>query len=252
MSEAPGVSASVDGSAATGGLERFRDFSAALRRGDARAALEAARDACLAEPDRAEAHYAFGQAWMAAGKPARAEYVWLIALLFPKAKIIHCVRDPRDIGFSIFTFRFYGEHGYAHDLSDLGWMIGEQHRVMSHWKAALPILTLRLDDWVKDFDATLARVLDFVDLTPDPACARFYDADAPVRTVSRARLRQPVNARGLGRWRPYARELQPLIEELERAGALDGWSPAASVPVEREVHAPSGSRPQPSTERQPS
>ena len=48
--------------------------------------------------------------------PGNYLYVWLIALLFPKAKIIHCVRDPRDIGFSIFTFRFHGEHGYAHDL----------------------------------------------------------------------------------------------------------------------------------------
>ena len=94
--------------------------------------------------------------------PGNYHYVWLIALLFPNAKIIHCVRDPRDIGFSIFTFRFHGEHGYAHDLADLGWMIGEQERLMRHWKAALPmpILTLRLDDWVKDFDATLARVLD--------------------------------------------------------------------------------------------
>ena len=140
--------------------------------------------------------------------PGNYLYVWLIALLFPKAKIIHCTRDPRDIGFSIFTFRFHGEHGYAHDLADLGWMIGEQHRLMRHWKTALPlpILTLRLDDWVKSFDATLARVLEFVDLPPDPACARFYEADARVRTVSRSQVRQPVNARGLGRWRAYARK----------------------------------------------
>ncbi len=40
-----------------------------------------------------------------------------------------------------------------------------------------------------------------------------------------AQVRQPVNARGLGRWRAYAKELAPLIEELERAGALDGWEP---------------------------
>ncbi len=157
--------------------------------------------------------------------PGNYLYVWLIALLFPKAKIIHCVRDPRDIGLSIFTFRFHGEHGYAHDLGDLGWMIGEQNRLMNYWKAALPtpILTLKLDDWVKDFDATLARVLRFVDLPPDPACARFYEAENPVRTVSRSQVRQPINARGLGRWRAYAEGLAPLIEELERAGALEGW-----------------------------
>ena len=155
--------------------------------------------------------------------PGNYLYVWLIALLFPNAKIIHCARDPRDIGFSIFTFRFHGEHGYAHDLQDLGWMIGEQERLMKHWKTMLPIFTLRLDDWVKDFDATLARVLEHVDLPPDPNCARFYEGDSQVRTVSRSQVKQPVNARGLGRWRPYAEGLAPLIEELERAGALQGW-----------------------------
>jgi len=155
--------------------------------------------------------------------PGNYLYVWLIALLFPNAKIIHCARDPRDIGFSIFTFRFHGEHGYAHDLQDLGWMIGEQDRLMKHWKTMLPIFTLRLDDWVKDFDATLARVLAHVDLPPDPNCARFHEADSQVRTVSRSQVKQPVNARGLGRWRAYAEPLAPLIEELERAGALAEW-----------------------------
>jgi tetratricopeptide (TPR) repeat protein len=179
--------------------------------------------------------------------PANFQYVWLIAVLFPGARIIHCVRDPRDIGYSIFTFRFYGAHGYAHDLADLGWMIGEQVRVMKHWQAALPlpILTLRLDDWIADFDATLSRVLGFLDLPPDPACAHFHESDSRVRTVSRSQVRQPINARGLGRWRRNAQGLAPLIAELERAGALDGWANAAPLP---EVPATSGAIRDPSSE----
>ncbi len=181
--------------------------------------------------------------------PANFHYVWLIALLFPGARIIHCVRDPRDIGYSIFTFRFYGAHGYAHDLADLGWMIGEQVRLMKHWQAALPlpILTLRLDDWIADFDATLSRVLGFLGLPPDPACARFHEADSRVRTVSRSQVRQPINARGLGRWRRNAQGLAPLITELERAGALDGWADAAQAPLP-EVPATSGAIRDPSSE----
>ena len=140
-------------------------------------------------------------------------------------------RSP-DIGFSIFIFRFHGEHGYAHDLSDLGWMIGEQDRLMKHWTATLPqpILTVRLDDWVKNFDATLARVLAHVDLPPDRACARFYEGASRVRTVSRSQVKQPVNARGLGRWKAYAEGLAPLIDEFERAGALEGWREIEDAP----------------------
>ncbi len=77
---------------------------------------------------------------------------------------------------------------------------------------------MRLSDWVEDFDATLARVLAHLDLPPDPNCARFYEGDSRVRTVSRAQVRQPVNARGLGRWKSYAQELAPLIAELGDTG----------------------------------
>ena len=132
------------------------------------------------------------------------------------------MRDPRDIGFSIWTFRFHGEHPYAHDLADLGWTIAQRAKLVDYWREVLPnpILTVALQDWVNDFDGTLARVLTHLDLPPDPACTRFYENDREVRTVSRAQVRQPVHAKGLGRWRPYANELAPLIAELEREGMV--------------------------------
>ena len=162
--------------------------------------------------------------------PGNYRYLGLVGLMLPGARIIHCVRDPRDIGLSIFTFRFHGDHGYAHDLHDLGWTIAQQERLMTHWKAALPnpVLTVALSDWVTDFDATLARVLAHVGLPHDAACERFYELESRVRTVSRAQVRQPVNARGLGRWRTYAAQLGPLIDELREAGLLpDEPAPAA-------------------------
>ena len=48
--------------------------------------------------------------------PGNYLYLGLVGLMLPGARIIHCVRDPRDIGLSIFTFRFHGHHAYAHDL----------------------------------------------------------------------------------------------------------------------------------------
>jgi len=66
-------------------------------------------------------------------------------------------------------------------------------------------------------DAAAARLLP-----ADPApCARFHLQTTEVRTVSRHQVRQPVNARGIGRWRPYADHLAPLIAELAAAGLAD-------------------------------
>jgi hypothetical protein len=80
-----------------------------------------------------------------------------------------------------------------------------------------PFLTLHLKDWVEDFTGTLHRVLGFLGLPYDAACERFFEQDRPVRTVSRAQVRQPVNARGLGRWRAFESHLQPLIAALAEA-----------------------------------
>jgi tetratricopeptide (TPR) repeat protein len=154
--------------------------------------------------------------------PGNFRYLGLAAMMLPGARIIACERDPRDIGLSIFTYRFYGLHPYAHDLSDLGWYIAQQRRLMDHWRAALPnpILTVRLSDWVEDFLGTLRRVLAFLDLPYDPACETFHQDERRVRTVSRAQVKQPVNARGIGRWRSYEVQLAPLIAALREGGAL--------------------------------
>jgi len=154
--------------------------------------------------------------------PGNFLYLGLVGLMLPKARIISCLRDPRDIGLSIFTFRFYGTHPYAHNLADLGWYIGQQRRLMAHWEAVLPnpVCQVHLSDWVADFDGTLRRVLAFLDLPYDPACERFYEADRRVRTVSRAQVKEKVNGRGLGRWRRYEAQLAPLIKALEDSGVL--------------------------------
>jgi tetratricopeptide (TPR) repeat protein len=189
--------------------------------------------------DKAASHYLAELYALAPAKsrivdklPGNFLYLGLAGLMLPGAKIIHCVRDPRDTGLSIFTFRFHGAHGYAHDLSDLGWYIGEHDRLMAHWKQALPdrIVTVKLSDWVDDFDGTLARVLKRVNLPHDPHCARFHEGDSRVRTVSYAQVRQPVNDRGLGRWRAYQTELAPMIKELQSAGSLEGWRDNSVLP----------------------
>jgi len=158
--------------------------------------------------------------------PDNARHLGFMATLLPGARIIHCVRDPRDVGLSIYQLRFFGYHPYAHDLTDLGWTIGEHARLMAHWRETLPLpmLDVALTDWVEDFAGTLMRVLTFLDLPYDPACERFYAQGRRVRTASAQQVRAPINARGIGRWRRYEVELAPLIAELEAVGLIAGGS----------------------------
>ena len=187
------------------------------------AALDEARLDGAAEGYLAELHALAPDARIITDKmPGNARHLGFIATLLPGARVIHCQRDPRDIGLSIFQLRFFGYHPYAHDLGDLGWYIGHHARLMAHWRAALPLplLEVALEDWVHDFDGTLRRVLAFLELDYDPACERYYELDRRVRTASSDQVRQPINARGLGRWRAYEAELAPMIAELRAAGLV--------------------------------
>ena len=72
-----------------------------------------------------------------------------------------------------------------------------------------------------DFQGTMRTLLDFVGLPYDASCERFHERQRRVRTASRTQVRQMINARGLGRWRPYERHLAPMIAALRDSGALD-------------------------------
>lgn len=148
--------------------------------------------------------------------PGNDRYVGLIARLLPNARFIHCIRDPRDIGLSIYSRRFAAPHPYAHDLATLGAYIRQQNILMAHWHSIIPdrILRVRLPEWIHDFDRALQRTLTFLDLPPDPACHEFYRLDREIRTASQFQVRQPINANGLGRWRLFEPYLIPLITAL--------------------------------------
>ncbi len=150
--------------------------------------------------------------------PDNVNQLGFIATLLPAARVICCTRDLRDVGISIFQQRFLGYHPYAHDLADLGWYMARHRRLLEHWRAVLPIRMLELDhaEWIADADATLSRMLAFLDLPWDDRCKRFFEQTRIVRTASAMQVREPINSRGVGRWRPFEEQLTPMLRELAR------------------------------------
>ena len=58
-------------------------------------------------------------------------------------------------------------------------------------------------------------MLDFLELPFEESCITFYETDRSVRTASSEQVRKPVNRSGMDRWKPYAKNLKPLIEALD-------------------------------------
>ena len=84
--------------------------------------------------------------------PHNFKQLGFIALLFPRAHIVHCRRDPMDNCVSIFTQRFNKEHSYATDLKMLGLYYREYQRLTNHWRKVLPLkmFDIRYEDMISD------------------------------------------------------------------------------------------------------
>ena len=70
--------------------------------------------------------------------PGNAFNLGLIAVLFPKATIIHCVRNPLDTCLSCFFQMFAEDIAYSCNLTALGTQYRQYERMMAHWKTVLP------------------------------------------------------------------------------------------------------------------
>ena len=138
-----------------------------------------------------------------------------IATAFPKARIIHCRRDVRDVAVSCWMTPFK-ELRWAFDLRHIGLRIRQYQRIMAHWRSVLPVPILEIDyeETVADQAAQTRRLLDFVGLPWDEACLAFHRTERLVRTASVTQVRQPIYKGSVERWRHYEAALAPLLEAL--------------------------------------
>lgn len=138
-----------------------------------------------------------------------------IAMAFPRARIIHCRRDVRDVALSCWLTQFK-ELRWAFDLRHIALRIQQYQRIMAHWRRVLPVPMLEIDyeDTVADQAGQTRKLLDFLGLPFDAACLQFHQTERLVRTASVTQVRQPIYTRSLERWRRYEEALTPLLDIL--------------------------------------
>lgn len=145
----------------------------------------------------------------------------LIHLALPGARIIHTRREPVDTCLSAFSKHFTDEQPFAYDLGELGRYYHAYEKLMAHWRQVLSpgiMLEVHYEELVGDFETQARRIIAHCGLEWDDACLSFHKTSRPVRTASAFQVRQPIYNSSVGRWRPDAQALQPLM-----AGLQNGW-----------------------------
>lgn len=140
----------------------------------------------------------------------------LVDLLFPGARIVHCVRNPLDTCLSIYFQEFQKGETYSGELTDVGRIYLQYRRLMRHWQGLLsvPILEVNYQDLVTNQEAVSRKLVDFCDLSWDDRCLRFYENRRYVHTASYDQVNRPVYLDSLDRWKNYRAYLDPLCSIL--------------------------------------
>lgn len=142
-----------------------------------------------------------------------------IARMFPGAKILFALRDPRDVVLSCLKqqfaltpamYEFCTLEGAAR-FYDSVMRLGEMYRGM----LGLETLDTRYEDIVTDFDAATRRVADFIGV---PWVAAMRDIAASTRNRAVTTPSAPQLARGLydgsGQWRRYREQMASALPIL--------------------------------------
>jgi len=144
--------------------------------------------------------------------------IGLIRILFPRARIVHCRRNPLDTCLSNYFHYFVVGNEFSYDLEELGHYYRCYEQLMTHWRETFNAGFLEVDyqDLVRDQEAVSRRLIDFVGLEWDPACLNFHENRRAVKTASSMQVREPIYSRSVDRWRHYEEQLLPLVRLLDK------------------------------------
>jgi tetratricopeptide (TPR) repeat protein len=154
--------------------------------------------------------------------------LWLIQALFPQAKILLALRDPRDVCLSCFTNLFRLGAGLA-GFPTLESAARLYAAVMRHWltaQARLPLNShvFRYEDMIEDLAGEAKGLIAFLGL-PWEDSVLDYRSKAEQRyivTPSYHQVVQPLYSSSLARWRRYPEAwapVQPILAPfIERFG----------------------------------
>jgi tetratricopeptide (TPR) repeat protein len=147
--------------------------------------------------------------------PLNWRHVALIHLALPRAKIIDVRRHPLACGWSCFTQHFSHEWSFTYDLGEIGRYYAAYVRLGKHYDAVLPGRVHRIiyEDLIADPEAQIGALLDYCGLPREPSCFSPHETERVVRSISAEQVREPINRKGIDRWRPY----EPFLSQLKEA-----------------------------------
>lgn len=147
----------------------------------------------------------------------------VINAIFPDARVLVALRDPRDCCLSCFIQDFELNISMVHFLTmrDTAALYRQTFDFYFGIREHLSVRTLeiRYEDTVEDLESQARKVLEFFGLPWDPVVLSYHERalDKFISTPSAAAVRQPVYKTSMARWRRYENHITPFLDDFKAA-----------------------------------
>ena len=162
-----------------------------------------------------------GDSMLVDKNPALNVLIPAAARIFPEAKFLIALRDPRDVCLSCFMQPLSPNPVSSAYLSLEG-TVTQYLSVMGFWRTLLPrmcnpFLEVRYEELVESLEIVSRRVLEFLGTAWDDRVMRFdeHARGKLLRSPSYAEVSQPLTRRAVGRWQNYRPHLEPYFARLQ-------------------------------------
>ena len=138
--------------------------------------------------------------------PINFKWIGLIRSIFPNSKIIHCIRNPKDVCFSIYKNYFTNRKlNFSYNIDDIIFFYNLYFDLMIHWKKLIPnfIIDVVYEDLITDTDNQIQKIIESLGLNWDEKCIKFYENKRPIKTASDTQARKKIYKSSINMWKNY-------------------------------------------------
>ncbi|UWQ34874.1 sulfotransferase [Leisingera sp. M527] len=149
----------------------------------------------------------------------------LAQVLLPGCKFVFLSRHPLDVGLSNFSICFQEVMAFTCRLDWLGCMTREVYRSALDYQSKLGT-QMRVQSYealVTDPENQIPVLLQQCGLDWEDACLAPEGNKSVVNTASLLQVREKINIKGLNKWKPFEKQLQPLVEALGGQEWIENW-----------------------------
>ncbi|MGH7491659.1 MAG: sulfotransferase family protein [bacterium] len=133
-----------------------------------------------------------------------------------QARLIHIVRDGRDVVTSV-----HPREASRYWITPHRWVmdVAAGQRLEKHPQ----VLTIRYEDLVRNYEATIRRICEFIEEEYTDAFLRYPDSARVKESIAWFNLAQTMNDRSIGRWQETRFEniVDSLLQELGAVALLE-------------------------------